>query len=311
MRPYEAIKSVKCISLQKMSTDFKKKITQLHSFIDEAFDEKKSQSYQLLLQIGVNDILIAIHDNQQNKYIALEKYIVSNTDSSEAFTELFDLLVEESKLINHRFQSVVCLIVSNLSTLVPNALFEENRKEMYLKFNVSINESEFILVDELKNLDAKNVFAMPASLKLKLDQFYSNVKYHHTSSALINTLSTSNKNQTGKKIYINIESSRLEILLLESRNLIFYNSFNYHSPEDFIYYVLFAFEQLQLNPEKTETVILGEIEKSSSLYILINKYIRNIKFAERTVNSDYSYQLQTLPKHFNFTLFNSYYNECV
>jgi hypothetical protein len=291
-----------------MTTDLKKKITQLHSFIDEAFDEKKTTSYQLLLQIGVNDIQVAIHDKQQNKYIALEKYVVSNTDNFEALTDLFDILLKESKLIDHVFQSVICLIVSNLSTLVPSALFEEDKKEMYLNFNSSLAEHEVIMTDEIKSLDAKNIFAIPASLKTKLNHKYSNVKYHHASSALIDTLTANNKNQTGKKIYIHIESTHFEILLIEGKNLIFYNSFNYHSTEDFIYYVLFVFEQLQLNPEKTETILLGEVEKSSALYTLTNKYIRNIKFAERTVDSDYSYQLQTLPKHFNFTIFNSYYN---
>lgn len=291
-----------------MTTDLKKKITQLHSFIDEAFDEKKTASYQLLLQMGVNDIQVAIHDKQQNKYIALEKYVVSNTDNFEALTDLFDILSKESKLIDHVFQSVICLIVSNLSTLVPSALFEEDKKEIYLNFNASLTEDEVIMTDEINSLDAKNIFALPASLKTKLNHKYSNVKYHHASSALIDTLTANNKNQTGKKIYIHIESTHFEILLIEGKNLIFYNSFNYHSTEDFIYYVLFVFEQLQLNPEKTETILLGEVEKSSALYTLTNKYIRNIKFAERTVDSDYSYQLQTLPKHFNFTLFNSYYN---
>lgn len=291
-----------------MTTDLKKKITQLHSFIDEAFDEKKTASYQLLLQMGVNDIQVAIHDKQQNKYIALEKYVVSNTDNFEALTDLFDILSKESKLIDHVFQSVICLIVSNLSTLVPSVLFEEDKKEIYLNFNASLTEDEVIMTDEINSLDAKNIFALPASLKTKLNHKYSNVKYHHASSALIDTLTANNKNQTGKKIYIHIESTHFEILLIEGKNLIFYNSFNYHSTEDFIYYVLFVFEQLQLNPEKTETILLGEVEKSSALYTLTNKYIRNIKLAERTVDSDYSYQLQTLPKHFNFTLFNSYYN---
>ena len=258
--------------------------------------------------MGVNDIQVAIHDKQQNKYIALEKYVVSNTDNFEALTDLFDILSKESKLIDHVFQSVICLIVSNLSTLVPSVLFEEDKKEIYLNFNASLTEDEVIMTDEINSLDAKNIFALPASLKTKLNHKYSNVKYHHASSALIDTLTANNKNQTGKKIYIHIESTHFEILLIEGKNLIFYNSFNYHSTEDFIYYVLFVFEQLQLNPEKTETILLGEVEKSSALYTLTNKYIRNIKFAERTVDSDYSYQLQTLPKHFNFTLFNSYYN---
>ena len=121
-----------------MTTDLKKKIKQLHSFKDEAFDEKKTASYQLLLQMGVNDIQVAIHDKQQNKYIALEKYVVSNTDNFEALTDLFDILSKESKLIDHVFQSVICLIVSNLSTLVPSVLFEEDKKEIYLNFNASL-----------------------------------------------------------------------------------------------------------------------------------------------------------------------------
>lgn len=143
-------------------------------------------------------------------------------------------------------------------------------------------------------------------MKAKLDSHYNNIKYHHASSTLIDTLVANNKNQTGKKLFVHVQETHFETLLIDGKNLIFYNTFNYHSPEDFIYYLLFAFEQLQLNPEKIETILLGEIEKSSAVYTVTQKYIRTLKFAERSVDADYSYQLQTLPKHFYFTLFNSY-----
>lgn len=289
-----------------MTTEIKNKLTQLHSFIDEAFDAKKTTSYQLLLQIGISDIQVAIQDKQKNKYIALEKYNISNAYNFEVVAELFDTLLKESKLIDHKFQSVACIIVNNLSTLVPNVLYEDDRKKMYLKFNASLEGSEFIVVDEIRSLDAKNVFALPFSIKAKLDSQYNNVKYHHSSSTLIDTLVSNNKNQTGKKLYVHVQETHFETLVIDGKNLIFYNTFNYHSPEDFIYYLLFAFEQLQLNPEKTETILLGEVEKSSDIYSVSQKYIRTLKFAERSVDSDYSYQLQTLPKHFYFTLFNNF-----
>lgn len=289
-----------------MTTEIKNKLTQLHSFIDEAFDAKKTASYQLLLQIGISDIQVAVQDKQKNKYIALEKYNISNAYNFEAVAELFDSLLKESKLINHKFKSVACILVNSLSTLVPNALYEDDRKKMYLKFNASLEGNEFIVVDEIRSLDAKNVFALPFSLKAKLDSHYNNIKYHHASSTLIDTLVANNKNQTGKKLFVHVQETHFETLLIDGKNLIFYNTFNYHSPEDFIYYLLFAFEQLQLNPEKIETILLGEIEKSSAVYTVTQKYIRTLKFAERSVDADYSYQLQTLPKHFYFTLFNSY-----
>lgn len=289
-----------------MTTEIKNKLTQLHSFIDEAFDAKKTASYQLLLQVGISDILISILDKQKNKYIALEKYAVSNVHNFDGVNELLDTLIKESKLVNHKFQSVTCTIVNNLSTLVPNALFEEERKKMYLKFNATLQGDELVLVDEIKNLDAKNVFALPISLKGKLDGQFSNVKYHHASSTLIDSLVGNNKNQTGKKLYVHVQETHFETVVIDGKNLIFYNTFNYQSPEDFIYYLLFVYEQLQLNPEKIETILLGEIEKTSAMYTFTQKYIRTIKFGERADSSDFSYQLQTLPKHFYFTLFNSY-----
>jgi hypothetical protein len=65
------------------------------------------------------------------------------------------------------------------------------------------------------------------------------------------------------------------------------------------------FEQLQLNPEKEEVYLIGEIEKTSPIYTTLLKYIRTLKLSERNDGADYSYQLQTLPKHFYFTLFNA------
>ena len=289
-----------------MTTEIKNKITQLHSFIDEAFDAKKTSSYQLLLQIGISDILVGILDKQKNKYISLEKYSVSNVHNFEGVADLIDILLKESKLLDHKFQSVSCIIVNNISTLVPNALFEEDRKKMYLKFNATLEGNELIVVDEIRSLDAKNVFAIPFPVKAKLDAQYSTINYHHVSSTLIDSLVANNKNQTGKKLYVHVQSTHFEILLIDGKNLIFYNTFNYQSAEDFVYYLLFVFEQLQLNPEKVETFFIGEVEKSSSAYTVANKYIRTIKFGERTDSSDFSYQLQTLPKHSYFTLFNSY-----
>jgi hypothetical protein len=38
-------------------------------------------------------------------------------------------------------------------------------------------------------------------------------------------------------------------IIIQNQKLLFFNSFDYQTPEDFIYYVLFTAEQLSLNPE--------------------------------------------------------------
>ncbi|MGQ0829741.1 MAG: DUF3822 family protein [Bacteroidota bacterium] len=289
-----------------MIAEIKNKVSQSASFIDEVFDTGQTLNYQLIFQIGLDGITITINEKAKNKYIAFERYVFQNSYNFDIVSELLEQVIKDSKLLDHKYKSITCLIINNLSTLVPNPLFEEGRKKTYLKFNASVRGDESIEVDEIKNLDGKNVFAVPSVLKIRLDRLYNNISYHHFSSGLLDSLLAQNKHIAGKKLFVHVQATHFEAIVIEEKKLLFYNTFNHHSPEDFIYYLLFVCEQLQLNPSTIEVVFLGEIEKNSAIYTLTQKYIRNIKFGARTDSADYSYQLQTFPKHFYFTLFNSY-----
>lgn len=289
-----------------MTAELKHKISLVNSFIDESFDIHQTMNFQLILQIGYDGLFVCVYDKEKNKYIAFEYYSFQQVGNFDLMVDLLDIAVKESKVIQHKYSSVSCSIVNSLSTLVPAVLFEEDRKTVYLKFNATLEGNELVMVDTITNLEAKNVFALPFGLKAKLDSLFNKVHYHHFSSGLIENLLSQNRNQTKKKLYVHVQGSHFEALVIEGKKLLFYNTFNHHTPEDFIYYLLFVCEQLHLNPENIETLLLGEIEKSSAIYNLLQKYVRNVSFAERIDNSDYSYQLQTFPKHFYYTLFNNY-----
>jgi hypothetical protein len=289
-----------------MLAEIKNKIVPVSILIDEAFDEKRASAYHLICQIGVDGIKLAVKETQRNKFIALTDYKLQEVYDFDTLIELIDVVAKENKLLQHKYKAVSCLIVNNLSTIIPTPLFEDSKKEMYLKFNTALAGNEYIAVDNIKNLDAKNVFALPQDLKNKLSSLFSNSTYHHFSSVLIESILAQNKNQTTKKLFVHVQPSHFEAILVEGKKLLFYNSFNYQTNEDFIYYLLFVFEQLQLNPEMIEAVLLGEVEKNSEMVTIAQKYIRNVKFGERSESADYSYQLQTLPKHFYFTLFNDH-----
>ena len=289
-----------------MITELSNKITATISFIDEAFDKAKAMGYQLVLQIGVEGVQLAVKEIQRNKYIALESYRFTDIYSFDTVVDLWNVLSGESSLVPVKYKAVTCLVVNNQSTIVPSPLFEDSKKGMYLKFNTAVQEDDLIVVDDIKNLDAKNVFALPLALKTKLASQFSGLVYHHCSTVLLESLLAQSKNLGAKKLFVHIYSSHFEAIVTEGKNLVFYNTFNFLTPEDFIYYLVFVYEQLQLNPETFEATFIGEVEKGSELYILAQKYIRNIKMGERTDSADYSYQLQTLPKHAFFTVFNNH-----
>jgi len=288
-----------------MAEQTQHKFIRTDSLIDEAFDSTRTKDFKLVLQVGTDGILVSVNEKAHNKYIAFERYSFHHIYRFDDVCAFMEDLIKQSALLKYKYHTVDCLLVNSLSTLVPSAVYEEERKKTYLKFNTFLEGDEFIATDHLKTLDARNVFALPFCLKGKLDFAFSNIRYHHFSTVLIEALLTQHKNQTSQKVIVHIQPSHFQVVVLDGKQLLFYNMFNHHSTEDFIYYLLFVCEQLHLNPEKIDLRLLGEIEKNSAIHLITQKYVRNVAFEERNDPADYSYQLQALPKHSYYTLFNS------
>ncbi len=290
-----------------MISELKNRISQKNCIIDESFKGSNSQNYILVLEISTSEFYFTVFDSVSKKYIAFESYEFDSSYNYDLLADLFSVVESQSSLTSLKYKTVSCSIVNELATLVPNALYEEDRKKLYLKFNTQLQGNEFILVDNIETIDSKNIFALPLSIKIKIDNLFSRVNYHHYSSSLIHDVTSQNKNVDSAKLYINVEKNHFEILFLNKQKLNFYNSFKYTSAEDYIYYLLFVIEQLSLNPEHIELFLLGRIEKNDAIYSITYKYIKNVKFGSKTNSNDYCYQLQTLPKHSYFTIFSSFY----
>ena len=101
-------------------------------------------------------------------------------------------------------------------------------------------------------------------------------------------------------MYINVEPSHYEIITVENNHLKFYNSFEYNSKEDFIYYILFTAEQLQLNPEDFPVILMGAIDETDEIYQIVFKYVRNVSLLPKD-----AMLYSNGPNSNHFTLLNS------
>ena len=69
-------------------------------------------------------------------------------------------------------------------------------------------------------------------------------------------------------------------LVVKNQQLLLFNSFEYSTAEDFIYYLLFTCEQLQLSPETIAVYLLGLIDENSEYFKMAYKFIRNCNLLE-------------------------------
>ena len=284
----------------------KSRISKGISIIDEGFIRNRSANFHLSVQVGTDGLQHSVFDIKNNRYIALEAFTFQGIHNPTALADAVHELVSQNTVLGNIFKSVQVGIVNERSTLIPNALFEKGKEQDYLGFNHFLAKEDMVHVYDLKSIEAKNIFSIPVEVFNAFRKHFPNAKFNHHSSPLLEGVLNAYKNQAEKKIFVHVQLSHFEIVVLQGKDLLFYNSFRHQASEDFIYYLLYVCEQLKLNPENTELILLGEVERNSAIYSIIYKYVRNIKFGTRNEMYGYGHGFTTLAPHFHYSLLNQY-----
>lgn len=275
------------------------------SKFDKALQKEASKNYRLSIQLSLDGLSFCVLDTRQNKYSAIEVYNFQDISAPLVLNNVLNDLIAANDWLKLTYQETRIIFEYPKSTIIPLPLFYENHAEDYLHFNHYIDFGDKIRFDKLPNLDAVNIFAVPEIILQTLQKSFPGAHIHHFTSPLIENLIILNKNQDEDiVIFAHVRKSWFDLLVLSGKKLIFINSFKYKTKEDFVYFLAFVMEQLNINPEKTCLTLVGDINKISSLFELAFKYVRNVKFGKRTPDYGYSYVFDEFPEHFFFNLLN-------
>jgi len=268
--------------------------------IDSSFQMEFPEKYDLYIFAGSEEFSCAVADKSTKTFIGLESWKIFDANST---LPLLDIHETSTLLTPTNFNRVICCSGFRNATLVPNPLFEQGTAVEQLYFANDKMEQGQVLIDEMRQLEAKNIFGVPGSYLREISGWFREVEFHHTSTALIEYIINANKNRTDELIIVNVHSTFMEIVVTKSRQLLLYNYFGFSSPEEFVYYILFVCEQLHLNPEHIQVQFSGDINSEDSAFHLTMKYIRNLSFVNRPEIFGYSQVLSELPSHLHFNLF--------
>ena len=205
----------------------------------------------------------------------------------------------ENKALTRMYDEVVVLHDNSWNSFVPKAMFNEDFLSSYLQFNTRVFENDFFTFDALFNYEINNVYVPFTNINNYLLDQFEIFNYHHANTVLVEKLLNISKNIDESQIFIHFGLSKFEIVVVKNQKLLLFNSFEYQTKEDFIYYLLFTVEQLNLNPENIKLHLLGIISEESDLFEIAYKYIRNVALLDVTdlqKNNDFS-TAQNL-KHF-------------
>lgn len=276
----------------------------LKRFFDQSYN-RKSQQLSLFIQASREQAYFAFFDSLQKTFVGFEEWSFdSKSNWHQLSEELAAILGQEE--YRQGFGSSSFSLISPIYTLVPSPLFNENELLSYLSLNHSLDElSGFSYHSyEVPTLDTHIVYALPDVLKHRLEGQLKNVSFLHYTAPLLEEFSLQKSN--GNELHLNINSECFDILFSKDGKLQLLNSFTYHNVEDFIYYLLYVMEQLEINRDHIELKVFGEIEEHSALYDIIFKYIRHPQLLSRTKAVNYSQPLSVIPPHQYRNVFSQY-----
>ena len=276
------------------------------SLFDKSFDETKTSSYKLYIELSNNGIKHTIFNIDNNTFIGFEEFKFVDIHNDYSLVKPLKDVLNVSTIYKNEFESINVAFVNHRATLIPKAIYKSNKLENFHQFNFSIQEEDQFFSDHLINLSAYNVYSIPDSITRLFNDF-KNVRFMHFSSSLIEaSLLNTQRNKSHSLILVNVLPTSFQIIVVNNQKLELYNSFFYQSIEDFIYYLLFVLDQLNIKNDETSITLTGEVENNSSTFEMLNKYINTLNFGHRPDNLNFSYIFDEIQKHTHYSLFNQF-----
>lgn len=264
--------------------------------------EKKYR--KLSIQVSLNGFRFCCFDTLNQTILFVKEVDFNEFEKSIKVEDHYWQAFVNHKELTATYDEVVVLHENNLSSFVPKAMFDENYLGSYLQYSTKVFESDFFAFDVLEPFDMVNTYIPYVNFNnYLLDQFDS-FDYLHVNSILVQKLLENSKNVSETQLFVHVGKEHFEIVVIENQKLLLFNSFEYQTKEDFIYYILFTAEQLKLNPETFKLQLLGEISEESDLFKIAYRYIRNISLMN-VFHTQKHNDFSTLENLKYFILFNS------
>ena len=250
------------------------------------FDDQLSASIDesllhLSMELGTAYFAYTLIEKEKNNCLAFVLYPFADSGDFETTLPELKQIFEASSLLKKYSCTKSLAINHHYATIIPNPIFEKDKMSQYMGVNFELDtNSNIYYCDELNNIKAKNVFGLPKKIHSFFQKQLEQISFHHFSSVLIESFTLQYKSRVSPLLIINVQKSDFQLIVIENKSLKLYNSHHYQNEDDFVYFILFALEQLHYAVEKSEIKLIGAIDQESAPYKKLKTYAPNLSFEE-------------------------------
>ena len=246
-------------------------------------DFTKSKQYTLSIRLSTDGFSFSIYNPiHDDSFSVIEKEI----DTSLSLTANLKAVFHESDFLGHSYKRVNIMLASKRFTIVPLDLFEEEQADLLFYHNHQKRENETVIYNILKKNNVVIVFGIDRSAYSFLTEQYPEARFYSQSTPLIEYFSVKSRLGNSKKMYVSVREEGIDIYCFERGHLLLANSFECSHTKDRIYYLLYAWKQLEFNQERDELHLTGTLPDKEILMNELRKFILQVFIMNPATNID-------------------------
>ena len=281
-------------------------------YLDSDFNAEDIYKYRLSIQLRLDGFSFAILHGSSKRLLSLKDYKIiykpsySIAEKWENLKDHFKTFLAQSLFNFDSFEKLSILVDHKAYTLLPEALYLEKEHDQYLLFNQNIPYQFVAVTDKILSVNQVLLSLIHEGLDGVIKDQISEFNYIHSNTVLLSEIFKIHRNRNSKpSIYASVSHNNMHIIAFGDNKILMCNSFKFTSKEDFVYFILLAYDQLGFNTEQDNLFFLGDISTSSSIYKICWQYVRHINFIDHLAGIHAGAAFDQMPIHQYFTLIQS------
>lgn len=273
-----------------------------HSIFDSSIVPHTSEQLRISVEVSEQSLAVALYDKSVLQFIGFESWLLPEKNIDEITAAL-----SCSEILKVPAQEIFVNMLLPAFTHVPLELFDAQVAGKYLDFAVSHSFNGEVRHEELLAQQAVCVYRIPEGCSRYFEKTQRKVTYSHFSSLFISKAIDAYGSQPDT-VCIFIHENSFELIAPLPGKFRLYNTYNFQSAQEFIYFLLLAVKQLGYDPETLNLNVSGGIDSDSTLMEIVCKYIRNVNPVTFTADSALSKKLENIPRNRYDMLFQKGFN---
>lgn len=227
---------------------------------------------RMTIRVGDHSLEFALADKASKRGLLFESYTVKSSFSIAAnLREAF----RQSMLLARPCQRAQIMVAAP-TMLVPIEEFDEQQAEVAYRYSFICSANIVVVHTVLPLLNAVAVFSMNKDLKAVIDDHYEDVLYMPIEHPVWSYMLRRGHTVFCRRLYAYFHDEQVSIFAFDKNRFRFSNTYDATRLQDSIYYLLSVWKQLQMDAEKDELYLAGQVIDGQALAEGLKRYLRRV-----------------------------------